>query len=927
MKRSFTTILAFAAAVCFNQALWAASPLPGVITTAPYRAEYLGEWYGGDYQQAVAWAEAEGIPVVMVWGTPGCTYCKKFDNEALDTPEFREFRQRPNKKMVLIYIKNNMGAREFTRHGTQFPGGNKVALVDFPLVLVYWKENGVLKAEQRFVGRSGKMPEKGGSMLNQIMNTIERFTGAYSSVPPIGKINMTASVPAGATLMEGTNSVITYTLKRESGTEGTVTAAVRASTNGLTLSRTTITWAELDDGDKTFTVEMPATTQYEELRAFTIFVDVTPPEAAGSGLSHAFNIRDQLTPKFGAPVKPANGASFAFDSLADNEEFLLEWPGVEWSVEDPNGNRLFLHWANAFTNGFFELPAGATNANAFAIFQDDIAMVPTNAVAGAVTWFLRAEFDGGAGEAAFLDSPVYNFAINQFPVFENPWETLTGYRGMRMEFSFTVSGGPVNKFTVTGLPAGLTARTTTNNTQVISGTPSKTVQNQTVTITAENNAGPETHTFKISILPMPANLSGKFNLAVLDGDSLAGTGNLTVGKNGATSAKAILAASYSFASGAWSYDHESETFTTTLSKSGNTLRLELLSKDSISGALKIGAKEYEVLGSRAIAAGLHAGYYTVAVVGDPDCEHGESNTTPLGSGYLTLNINKSGVRYSGKLADGVSASGATFLLNVDGVVIPVFKVLYSKRGYVGGVLRLEGEGASRTLHGFMDWENRGKASFEKIRREAVGAFFQKSQNLGAYYVKDDNSKYYLCADEPAYASLVDSLLLNNGQIPLARSGTTVVIDNKIYKQTSFKANRANGLFTGKILVKNGTAKQVSTTFNGILVKNHEEFGGAGYYLATETVPSTKTTSKRSYGVRVTLYDDCGCNLEDPGDGNGGGEGGEEPGCEDDDCGEPGCEGEDCPCEGEDCACEGEDCGVEGGGCDSDDCEAPGELEV
>jgi len=211
MKFTFHKILALAAAVVTSQALWAASPLTGVINNPTYKEEYLGEWYGGPYMQAIQWADANHVPVVMVWGAAGCSKCKNLDNDVLDTDRFINYRK--ERKLVMVYIKDNVAARDFTRKGVQNPGGKEVALREFPLVLVYWKQDAASKAiEQRFVGRTGRMLVTGGSLLDQFIKSIDKYTSDYNAVPPVGKITMTSSIPEGEILVEGTNTVITYTL-------------------------------------------------------------------------------------------------------------------------------------------------------------------------------------------------------------------------------------------------------------------------------------------------------------------------------------------------------------------------------------------------------------------------------------------------------------------------------------------------------------------------------------------------------------------------------------------------------------------------------------------------------------------------------------------------------------------------------------------
>ena len=178
-----------------------------------------------------------------------------------------------------------------------------------------------------------------------------------------------------------------------------------------------------------------------------------------------------------------------------------------------------------------------------------------------------------------------------------------------------------------------------------------------------------------------------------NGGSVRGTMTLTVKEskgNWTFSAKAILQnATVSFSAKAWSGAAGDLSITNT--KTGETLALRVegdrfygtVSGGKIGGMFHVdGARN--VFADKAASSRLDAvrGLYNVALL-----DGSES------MGYLSLTVGNLGsVKIAGKLADGTSVSGSAKLLaglNDDGwYAVALYKPLYSKKGFIGGLLWL-----------------------------------------------------------------------------------------------------------------------------------------------------------------------------------------------------------------------------------------------
>ncbi len=250
---------------------------------------------------------------------------------------------------------------------------------------------------------------------------------------------------------------------------------------------------------------------------------------------------------------------------------------------------------------------------------------------------------------------------------------------------------------VAGLPAGLKYSATAKS---ITGVPTASVTNRTVTVTAKNvNKTQTERVFSVTVDPLPQWAWGSFN-GTAEMETL-GSGNATMSITpaGRTTGKLTLrGTNYSFS--AWSYafrDEEGSFWLTTTAKVGVvafpltlTVGVPEISalQDIVPGTL---GKAVGVFGTdgqttlyrnvwkdsgMAAGAALYTGYYTATMPG----------WVEYGSGYLTLTVDKvGGVKTAGKLADGTAVTlSGTLILDEAG---RIWTVLYtSPAAYKGGGL-------------------------------------------------------------------------------------------------------------------------------------------------------------------------------------------------------------------------------------------------
>jgi len=132
----------------------------------------LGEWTT-DFDAAKAYSELHDIPMLLVWGYTGCSYCTKLDGY-MDRALFQQWMG--DRKIVMAYVKASSTASTDEKNFAKY--GMNGTLYDYPFIAVYWKSKN--SQAYNFTGRYS-----GGNEEQQFINKIESYISEYSSVPVV----------------------------------------------------------------------------------------------------------------------------------------------------------------------------------------------------------------------------------------------------------------------------------------------------------------------------------------------------------------------------------------------------------------------------------------------------------------------------------------------------------------------------------------------------------------------------------------------------------------------------------------------------------------------------------------------------------------------------------------------------------------------
>lgn len=280
------------------------------------------------------------------------------------------------------------------------------------------------------------------------------------------------------------------------------------------------------------------------------------------------------------------------------------------------------------------------------------------------------------------------------------------------------------------------------------------------------------------------------------------------------------------------------------------------------------------------------GYYTVAL---PPREaisaSAEIDAAPQGAGYLAITVGSRGsAKIAGILADGTRVSRSSRLILFEGcgemACVPLFASLYTKRGWVGGLLWLSPQGVvvtDRANDWFVHWENPGKgADGFDLLLDACGGFYSPTTALAASYrLTVDAAPTYWCAEGAVSPAAVPTA------VPVAVAGTRMTLDRSAKPRkvttdgvTTYEYDAVNpanvrlsfaarsGIFKGTFsLYYDYEAadrlqhKTLRATYGGILVPLRDaEFAdlpaGLGYSLVPDTSPAAAPYRlKRSHALR------------------------------------------------------------------------------
>lgn len=165
--------------VCAFAALWAAAlrgaTADGGLVYSTDADFQIGEW-SSRYNAIMEKADADNVPLVAFWASPGCSHCGKLET-ALNTSEAYAWQKRLGCYFAFGYGSASQDGKDCKKFAK---GGN----TKYPFIAVYWRQGlrGNAKTDvKRFVGRSGMMTVTSGSLANQFMKTVEYWLDGWAS--------------------------------------------------------------------------------------------------------------------------------------------------------------------------------------------------------------------------------------------------------------------------------------------------------------------------------------------------------------------------------------------------------------------------------------------------------------------------------------------------------------------------------------------------------------------------------------------------------------------------------------------------------------------------------------------------------------------------------------------------------------------------
>lgn len=418
-------------------------------------------------------------------------------------------------------------------------------------------------------------------------------------------------------------------------------------------------------------------------------------------------------------------------------------------------------------------------------------------------------------------------------------------------------------YSATGLPAGVTI---SSGTGLISGAPSL-AGDYAVTVTALNSQGPVSTAFTLRVqaqvqIQKPV---GKFGGYLYEGDGLTvrGTLTLTASSTGKVQARLVQgSASYSlsttWASGAAGGAYTAR-FTT---RTGLVLAISVDAEGVVTGTFS----DLAVAGRKIETSQLSgfAGYYTVRLgVTDATTTSADIDNSPEGYGYLTFTLSAAGTaKYAGLLADDTKVSGSADVAVYTGEQLaalgytdavaghayagfPVYKVLYSRRGAVAGMIWIDAQSWSTLSDNEVsvsgsEWLYPGRsaklpddgftATFDDLGFTPVGAFFSDAEDLSASF---EDATFY-AADEA---------------VAVVGSGAAISLEDDNALNANLRVSSRTGLISGSMRIPSADGDGVTAAkYKGVLVPALSI--GGGFYL--ESDPSAEGYRlKRSRAVLIT----------------------------------------------------------------------------
>lgn len=324
-----------------------------------------GVW-NTNFKESLAYAEANGIPVVMILAAQGCSFGNTAI-QALNTQALKDWFAR--KKPVMIYLHptqammRDIVAKESASQYKDLYEGCKwvrggTGILDYPFFRVYWPGKNITKS---FVGRNKKIPvtTPAGSgyedIAGQLLGTFEKYLGAYvpGSVTPVTPVTPDPPAPPApvsdivdlSTLSASQAKAINAYLCKSS----TGTLPLFASVDGAGVPVGTLTVKQTTKNKLTVTFagteskKLTVSTVWEKINRKTGEVTCSYSKSGTTlllSLSAVGELSVTLDPASGYSYYPGEltGASAPAMSAADAAKFVGPWTAVLVSSDAEAGS-------------------------------------------------------------------------------------------------------------------------------------------------------------------------------------------------------------------------------------------------------------------------------------------------------------------------------------------------------------------------------------------------------------------------------------------------------------------------------------------------------------------------------------------------------------------------------------------------------------
>lgn len=201
-----------------------------------------GKWTS-KYNDAKTYVKKNYAPMVVVWASPTCGYCKSFENAVGGNSAFKAWAE--DRGYIFVFVLGQSANSDWgltQKDATDSFNFASVGLTKFPFVGIWWPKKGGGEVKTRFTGRSGMMAVKSGSLAQQFMDSVDHFVGAYASVKP-KSYKITFDANGGSNLSESSRIVVggktVGTLPTATRTNYKLTGWATAKSGGTVVKSTT----------------------------------------------------------------------------------------------------------------------------------------------------------------------------------------------------------------------------------------------------------------------------------------------------------------------------------------------------------------------------------------------------------------------------------------------------------------------------------------------------------------------------------------------------------------------------------------------------------------------------------------------------------------------------------------------------------------